>query len=58
MEGRKLKYLSLMISLSSGYSQNTEFRGEREKKKINKITYKPYEIPGALNCYLQILVLD
>lgn len=57
MEGRKLKYLSLMISLSSGYSQNTEFRGEREKK-INKITYKPYEIPGALNCYLQILVLD
>lgn len=33
MEGRKLKYLSLMISLSSGYSQNTEFRGEREKKK-------------------------
>lgn len=47
-----------MISLSSGYNQNTEFIGEREKKNINKITYEPYEIPGALNCYLQILVLD
>lgn len=34
MEGRKLKYLSLMISLSSGYNQNTEFIGERKKKSI------------------------